>query len=89
MPVIVCTSRSHDCFTEFVRINPGVNPGQPRPPGERKDQTSRLNKQESIRRSHYTAIYYGETLMPAGLGPSETVGSLTGASATSQKHVPL
>lgn len=89
MPVIVCTSRSHDCFTEFVRINPGVNPGQPRPPGERKDQHRGFVNRRASAGSQYTAIYYGEALMPAGLGPSETVGSLTCAYATSQKHVPL
>jgi hypothetical protein len=39
--------------------------------------------------SQYTAMHYGETVMLAGLGPSETVGSITCASVTSQKHVPL
>jgi hypothetical protein len=89
MPVIVCTSGSVNCFTEFVRINPGVKPGQPRPPGERKDQHRGFTNGRASNGSHYTAIYYGEALMPAGLGPSEIVGSRTGASAASQKHVPL
>jgi hypothetical protein len=83
---------------EFVRINPGVRPStfpfpwftystpasHDRPAKEKI--TLRLYKQQSLRRK---SVHRNVLRKDSDAGRATTFGSLTCASATSQKHVPL
>jgi hypothetical protein len=87
------TKRHCEALTELVGTTKGakwghlclLNPGQPRPPCERKDQHRGLQTGKHPRKSVHRNVLRRDS----DAGRATTVGSLTCAYATNQKHVPL